>query len=130
MILEEDTRHLASLGLGRIPDEIAEGDLYYARRPETPDEAGGILPTDASMPGSGQGARLQLIVRARTVRDATLRMQGMLDALDGFEGFLSGSGSYARIRVDNGVHGLGTDDRRRVLYSANLRVWYCGGERG
>ena len=126
MILEDMTRHLAFLGLGTIPDMINDGDLFYGLMPEKPDQAVCLMASDAAMPGAQEGARLQLIVRALTVREATQRMQWILDRLDGFDGFLAGDGPKALIRVESGAHGLGVDDKRRPLYSANLRVWYCG----
>ena len=126
MILEDMTKHLAFLGLGTIADEHQDGDLFYGLMPESPDAAVCFMASDAAMPGASQGARLQLIIRDMTVRTAVRRIQKILDALDGFDGYLAGSGPRAIIQVESGAHGLGVDDRRRPMYSANLRVWYCG----
>ena len=122
-LLEECVRHLEYLGFGTAADEERDGNLFYGRLPEKDGVTVSVMASDAGVPGSG--ARLEFVVRAENDRDAFEVCDGIARALDGFEGFLMGWGRRVSMRLINGAHGLGADERRRALYACNVRVFYC-----
>lgn len=123
-LLEEIARHLAFLGFGEVADRERDGNIFLGRLPERDGLTLAVLAADAGV--AGQAARIQIVVRSEKELEAFAVCQGMAEALADFEGYLMGYGRRVSVRVQNGAHGLGTDDRRRALYACNLTVRYCG----
>ena len=124
-LLEQFARHLEFLGLGRVSTRDSPGNIFYGTMPPEPERAICVFATDASYPGSIEGARLQVVVRGKNDRDAFETCHEIACEMDLFNGFLAGGLARAIIFVLNGAHGIGTDERKRVLYACNLRVRYC-----
>ena len=123
-LLEEIARHLAFLGFGEVADREMDGNIFLGRLPERDGLTLAVLAADAGV--AGRSARIQLIARSEKELEAFTVCQGMAEALADFEGYLMGYGRRVSVRVQNGAHGLGADDRRRSLYACNLTVRYCG----
>lgn len=124
-ILEWIARHIEFAGLGEMPSEDREGNLHWGHMPDSPDDSICVLSTDSSLPGSENGARIQIMVRAKTTRRAYELSQQVAAELDDFDGFLAGDGPHAMIEALNTSAGLGADTKRRELYSSNFLVRYC-----
>ncbi len=124
-ILEEIARHIEFAGLGAMPSADCDGNIYWGHMPDSPDDCICVLSTDSSLPGSENGARIQVIVRAKTTRRAYELSQDVAYELDDFNGFLAGDGARATIEALNTSTGLGADEKRRELYSSNFLVRYC-----
>lgn len=117
--------HIAFLGFGRVPGKDGDGEIFYGTMPDLPDRAICVYATDAGYPGSRQGARLQILVRGKTDRDAFRTCQDLSFALSDWEGFLAGGLSRAQVDQVSGARGLGSDEKGRKLYCLNIRVLYC-----
>lgn len=63
--------------------------------------------------------------RSKNTREAYETACAIGEEFDEFHGFLNGDGRMVWITVENAAAGLGTDTKKRELYSANLRVHYC-----
>ena len=100
--------------------------VFYGRMPEKDGLTICVMASDAGTPGS-RGARVEIMVRAESDREAFETCDRIARETDGFEGYLMGWGDRASIRVLNGAHGLGADARRRALYACSLQVRYCAG---
>lgn len=124
-ILEWIARHLEFAGMGEMPSADREGNIHWGHMPDSPDDCICVLSTDSSLPGEENGARIQIIVRAKTTRRAYELSQEVAEELDDFDGFLSGDGPHAMIETLNASAGLGADTKRRELYSSNFLVRYC-----
>ena len=124
-LLEQVARHIAYLGFGRVPSAEEEGEIFYGTLPDSPDFAICVYATDASYPGSKTGARLQILVRGRTDREAYRTCQDLAFALADYDGFLAGGLSRAVIDLMNGARGLGSDEKKRKLYACNIRLRFC-----
>lgn len=124
-LIEQLAQHIEFLGLGKMIDDDGVGDVSWGFMPDLPDECVTVFSTDSGVPGGRSGARIQIIVRGRSTRAAYERSQEIADALDDFEGYLNGDGLHATIEVVNASAGLGTDTKRRELYSSNFIVHYC-----
>ncbi len=123
-LLEEWARHLAFLGFGTVAGPEEDGCIFYGRLPEREGLTVCVMAADAGSPGSP--ARLQVMVRADSDREAFETCDRIARETDGFEGYLMGWGRRASVRVLNGAHGLGADARRRALYACSLQVRCCG----
>ena len=124
-ILEECTAHLAALGFGTVSSREEDGNIFYGRLPERDGLTVCVMAADAGAPG--RDARLEIVVRAASDREAFEVCDRIARAMDGFEGYLMGWGSRASVRLLNGAHGLGADARQRALYACNLTVRFCEG---
>ena len=124
-LLEQIAEHLDFCGIGTMNTNETPGDIYWGLMPDTPDKCVCIFSTDSAYGGSEDGARIQVITRAKSTREAYELSQAIVDELADFDGFLAGDGAHAQIRVMNASTGLGSDGRKRELYSSNFRVYYC-----
>ncbi len=120
-LLEQIARHLAFCGLGR-----ADGDIFWGRMPDQPDDCIGVFSTDGG--ADEADARIQILNRASEPKRAYETACRIARALDGFQGFLAGDGAMARITAESTAAGLGTDVKKRELYAANIRAAYCAEE--
>lgn len=124
-LLEEIAYHLEFERLGKVPNETEDGNIYYGKLPDDPSNAIAIMSSDSSFAGSEQGARIQILVRGESFKKAYNKSVEIVEAINYFSGFLHGDGMNASIFVENGPSGLGTDGKKRELYSINIRVYYC-----
>lgn len=124
-LLEQIARHIEFCGLGTMNTDTVQGDIFWGLMPDTPDKSICVFSTDSGYGGRDDGARIQIVTRARSAKDAYLLSQAIADELAEFDGFLAGDGAHARIEVMNASAGLGSDGKKRELYSSNYRVYYC-----
>lgn len=124
-IIEQIARHIEFVGLGEMPSAETTGNIYWGQMPDSPDDCIGVMSTDSSLPGHEGGARIQIIVRAKTTKQAYELSQEIAEELDEFDGFLGGDGPHAMIEAINTSTGLGADTKRRELYTSNFLVKYC-----
>ena len=124
-LLEQFARHLEFLGFGAVADSSSDGDIFWGLMPDKPDDCICVFSTDSGYGGSDNGARIQIMVRAKTTRKAYEWSQAIAEALVDYDGFLAGDGAKVSIEVLNASCGLGADTKKRELYSTNLLVYYC-----
>lgn len=124
-LLEQIARHIEFCGIGAANTDEAQGDIFWGLMPDSPDKCVCVFSTDSGYGGRDDGARVQIITRARSAKDAYQLSQAIVDELAEFDGFLAGDGARARIEVMNASAGLGSDGKKRELYSSNFRVYYC-----
>lgn len=124
-ILEELANHLAFCGFGTVASAETDGDIYWARMPDSPDDCICIFSTDSGVGGPESSARFQIMNRAKSTKKAYETSCAIAEGLDDFDGFLNGDGRYAQIEVINSASGLGPDTKKRDLYVTNIRVQYC-----
>ena len=124
-LIEQFARNLEFLNLGTVADKEKSGDIFWGTMPDKPDECVCVFSTDSRIGGDDDGARIQVMVRGRSDRKAYERSQAIAEAIADFTGYLAGDGARATIEIINTSAGLGVDDRHRVLYSSNYRVFYC-----
>lgn len=125
LLIEQIADHLEFLGFGTLPTNAASGSIFWGTMPDEPDECIAVYSSDSAYAGSEQGARVQIMVRGKTVKSAYSLSQAIVEALVDFDGFLGGDGAHVRIDVENASTGLGTDSKKRELFSSNFRVFYC-----
>lgn len=125
-LLEQMAAHLELCGFGTTAStENTGGNIHWAVMPDAPDECICIFSSDTGVPGSTNGARLQIMCRAKTARTAYETAVAIGQELDGYSGFLGGDGSMATIDVLNSGVGSGADTKKREMYATNIRVKYC-----
>lgn len=125
--LEWFARHLEFCGLGTVSDKETDGNIFWGTMPDQPDKAICVFSSDTSYSGSPSGARIQVMVRAKTTREAYELSQSITDELAEFYGFLAGDGPTVSVEVLNSAQGLGAEaGGKRELYSSNYIVRYCG----
>ena len=124
-LLEQFARHIEFLGFGTVADDETKGDIFWGWTPDKPDNCITVFSTDSGYAGSPTGARIQMIVRGKVPKDAYTRSQAIVEALADFEGFLAGDGARASVTVMNASAGIGSDGKKREMYSSNFRVYYC-----
>ncbi|MBR6029220.1 MAG: hypothetical protein IKP40_09010 [Clostridia bacterium] len=127
-LLEEIAAHLEWCGFGTAADAQTDGDIHWARMPDSPDDCVCVFSTDTGVGGADSVARIQIMCRARSPRAAYERACAIAGALDRFDGYLHGDGRLAHIRVMNAGTGLGEDTKKRELYVDNISVRYCAEE--
>ena len=66
-----------------------------------------------------------MIVRGRNTKAAYERSQAIVEDLAEFEGYLAGDGARVSIEVINASAGIGSDNKKREMFSSNFRVRYC-----
>lgn len=124
-LLEELAHHLEFCGFGTVASEEEDGNIHWARMPDSPDSCICVYSTDSGVPTSENGARIQIMNRSNKTREAYETSADIANELDGFHGFLNGNGRLVRISVENAACGIGTDTKKREMYTTNLRVHYC-----
>ncbi len=124
-LLEQFARHIEFCGFGTVADKETNGNIFWGLMPDTPDTAICVFSTDSGYGGSENGARIQVVVRAKTTKEAYELSQAIANELAEFDGYLAGDGADAHIRVLNASAGLGADGKKRELYSSNYLVHYC-----
>lgn len=124
-LIEQIARHIEFCGFGHVSDREADGDIFWGTMPDQPDNAVCVFSTDSGYGGSDDGARVQVIVRAKSTKAAYELSQSIVEELAEFDGYLAGDGAMARIEVINASAGLGVDEKRRDMYSSNFLVHYC-----
>lgn len=126
-LIAQLARQLAESGHGTWPEAGRQGDVFYGMMPPKPDACLCVYAVDASVPGSENGARVQIVLRGPPgVTDPPLTLgMAVAEELDGWKGFLCGDGHYVKIAVENGPADIGPDENSRQMYSVNLRVRYC-----
>jgi len=124
-LIEQFARHIEFLGFGTVSDEETEGDIFWGTMPDLPDKCICVFSSNSAFGGSTDGARIQVIVRAKNTKDAYELSQQIAEELVDFDGYLAGDGAHASITPLNVSCGLGADGRKRDLYSSNYLVRYC-----
>lgn len=124
-LLEQVAYHLEFCGFGTVATAEADGNIHWGRMPDQPDECICVFSYDTATPGAPQGARVQVINRAKSPRVAYETSANIARELEDFSGFLAGDGAMATITVENAATGIGADIKKRELYSSNFRIHYC-----
>lgn len=124
-LIKEIAKHLEFCGIGTITTIDEDGDIFWGKMPDKPDNAICVYSIDSALPGDPRGARIQIMNRAKTTAEAYEKALEIADELDEFRGFLHGDGILVRIEIINSANGLGSDKVMRELYSTNVRVYYC-----
>lgn len=124
-LIEEIAHHLAFCGFGEVATAEADGNIHWARMPDHPDSCICVFSTDTGKAGSEVGARIQILNRSKATREAYETSVAIANELDDFTGFLNGNGRLVRTEIENSACGIGTDTKKRELYSTNIRVYYC-----
>lgn len=119
-LIKQFAQHLEFLGFGTV-----DVDIFWGWMPDAPDDCITIYSSDSAYGGAEQGARVQMMVRAKYPGDAYERSQAVVEALAEYEGYLAGDGARVYVDVQNASAGLGSDAKKRELYSSNFRVYYC-----
>lgn len=124
-LLEELAHHLEFLGFGTCADADTDGDIHWARMPDSPDDCICVYSTDSGVGGPDSRARFQIMNRAKSTREAYETSYAIAQELEGFSGFLAGDGHQVIIEVVNAATGLGPDTKKREVYVTNITVKYC-----
>ena len=124
-LLEQVAYHLEFCGFGTVATAEADGNIHWGRMPDQPDECICVFSYDTATPGAPQGARVQVINRAKSPRVAYETSANIARELEDFSGFLAGDGAMATITVENAATGIGADIKKRELYSSTFRMHYC-----
>jgi len=124
-LLEEMARQLALSGFGRAADGEQDGNIYWGHMPDRPDTCVCVYAEDNALPGSAAGARVRVVCRSASLREAYGTAAAIGDKLDGFRGFLGGDGADAAVDAGTTAVSLGADEKKRELYATDLRVRYC-----
>lgn len=124
-ILEEIALHLDYCGLGDVANEEQDGDIHWARMPDSPDDCTCVFSTDSGVGGPASTARFQIMTRARSARKAYETSYAIAKEFDSFNGFLHGDGPQVICEVVNAATGLGADTKKREMYVTNITVKYC-----
>ena len=124
-LLEQIAAHLELCGFGTVATARQDGNIHWGRMPDQPDDCICVYSTDSAYPGAENGARIQIMNRAKQPRKAYEVAYQIACELDGFNGFLGGDGSMANIEIMSSAVGVGADTKKRELYSTNIRVRYC-----
>ena len=124
-LIEQIAKHIEFIGHGTIADADNDGNIFWGKMPDTPDTAICVFSTDSQYGGSETGARIQVMVRAKTSRIAYELSNAIADDLIEFDGFLAGDGAHVFITAQNVSEGLGADAMQRELYVSNYHVKYC-----
>ena len=124
-LLEQVAYHLEYCGFGTVATAERDGNIHWARMPDQPDDCICVFSYDTATPGARQGARIQVINRAKSPRVAYETSASIARELEDFSGFLAGDGAMATITVENAATGIGADIKKRELYSSNFRIHYC-----
>lgn len=124
-ILEELARHLEYCGFGAVADENTDGDIFWGRMPDAPDDCVCVYSTDSGVGGADSTARFQIMNRARETKKAYETSFAIAQEMEDFDGFLCGDGRDVTVEVINAAAGLGPDTKKREVYVTNIAVRYC-----
>lgn len=124
-LLEELARHLEFCGFGTAADAETDGNIHWARMPDSPDDCICVFSTDSGVGGVDSTARFQIMNRAKSTRAAYETSYEIAQMLDDFNGFLCGDGRLVDIEIINAASGLGPDTKKREVYVTNIAVKYC-----
>lgn len=124
-LLEDIAAHLEACGFGTVASAEAEGDIHWARMPDSPDDCICVFSTDSGVGGADSRARIQIMNRAKNTRKAYETSCAIAEELDDYSGFLHGDGREVTIEVINSGYGLGPDTKKRDVYVTNIAVRYC-----
>lgn len=125
-LLEELARHLEFCGFGTCADAEADGNIHWARMPDSPDRCICVFSTDSGVGGPDSVARVQIMTRSKSTREAYEMAYAIAQEFDRFDGYLAGDGRLAQCEVLNAASGLGPDTKKREIYVTNIAVRYCG----
>lgn len=124
-LIEELAEHLEWCGFGTLATAEADGDIYWGRMPDAPDDCITVFSTDSGTGGPNSTARAQIMVRAKSTKKAYETSYAIAQELEDFNGFLHGDGPQAVIEVLNAATGLGGDTKKREIYVTNIAIRYC-----
>ena len=124
-LLEELALHLEFCGFGVMADEERDGNIFWGRMPDSPDDCVCVFSSDSSVGGAGSPARFQIMNRAQETKAAYELSYNIAQELDDFHGFLCGDGRQVIIEIINAASGLGPDSKKREIYVTNIAVQYC-----
>ena len=124
-LLEEIAAHLEWCGIGTLASAEEDGDIHWARMPDSPDECSCVFSTDSGFGGPDSTARFQIMTRSKSTRRAYEISYAIGQELAGYDGFLAGDGRMVHIDVVNAATGIGADTKKRELYVTNITVRYC-----
>ena len=124
-LIEELAEHLEWCGFGTLATAEADGDIYWGRMPDAPDDCITVFSTDSGTGGPNSTARAQIMVRAKSPKMAYETSYAIAQELEDFNGFLHGDGPHAVIEVLNAATGLGGDTKKREIYVTNIAIRYC-----
>ena len=124
-LMQHFAEHMEFCGLGVLSTAEQEGNIFWGFMPDHPDFSICVYSSDTGVPGSESGARLQVLVRAKTTKQSYEKSQEIAETLLDFDGFLHGDGPQVEIETINASQGLGQDDKRREMFVSNYRVRYC-----
>lgn len=124
-LLEELARHLEFCGFGTVADDTTDGNIQWARMPDSPDDCICLYSSDSGVGGPDSTARIQIMNRAASTREAYEVSYAIAQELDDFYGFLHGDGRLVNIEIINSASGLGPDTKKREIYVTNIAVKYC-----
>lgn len=123
-LLEQLIRQMSYEGLGALLED--GGALCFGVMPPEPGHVICVIARDVRTPGDPDGAMVQVLVRGgEGVMMALGPAQAVADAMDGWSGYLCGSGYRADIELVNGPADIGPDKSGRHLYAMNFCVRYC-----
>ncbi len=118
-------RHLEFCGFGVVADEETDGDIFWGRMPDTPDDCICVYSADSGVGGVDSTARIQIMNRGCETKAAYELSCSIAQELDDFSGFLNGDGRDVTIEITNAATGLGPDTKKREVYVTNIAVRYC-----
>lgn len=124
-IIKAMAQHLEFEGFGTVSQNDKQGNIFWGLMPDKPDDCICVFSNDSSYAGSPNGARVQIVTRARSVKAAYDLSQAIAETLADYDGFLHGDGAQVIISATNTSAGLGSDEKKRELFSSNYAVKYC-----
>lgn len=124
-LIEDFARHIEFIGFGTYADNEHAGNIFFGEMPDSPHDCICVLSNDSGHGGSDSGARVQVVVRATTTKEAYELSQDLVEQLVDFDGYLHGDGAHVFVDLINASIGLGVDNRGRKLYASNFRIHYC-----
>lgn len=129
MIVEQLARFLANK-LQLAFEGTEPGAVFYGYLPEEPIKAICVYANDLRAPGDSDGTRVQIVVRSDMDGAWALAqsMQVMSELDDARDLIFVPDGSYiSRVETEKGFQFNGMAGNNTQFYTANFRVYYCGG---
>ena len=124
-ILEEIALHLEWEGAGTVATAEHDGDIFWGRMPDDPDDCVCVFSTDSGTGGPDSLARFQIMNRSASTKRAYELSCEIGGIFDRFNGFLHGDGRQAVCETVNCGTGLGADTKKREIYVTNITMKYC-----
>jgi len=129
MLVVEMAKYLAEIGLGKLDETGANGNIFVGVLPESPDECISLYPTGGQYSPTGEpydDPTVQIIVRGgQDPRTPAELAQSIYDALHGFRGgsFVDGGAYIVSCRgLQSAPAHIGRDENRRHEYSVNFQL--------